>query len=337
MKKELLSLIALAGIVSVNAQTQTEAVQLQGDGWASNVIASSGTIDFTSQYAECYIGLDGVISLADYKGFEVEVEEAVEGVQFKVYAQDGEDWKEGGYPQLLGTTSTYSFEDMAYLSGTTKTKVTFQSNKENVSIKVKAVRLIKTDGTKENVGFAKNWGCNVAGCYSGLATFTKQYGSIGSVSNISLAEYSGYKVVLNEAAPEGIECKITVKFVKSDGGDGYSYVDSKTDYIDGKTEAYIDFANCGLEEGVETLESVSLQTSAIGCYPYTIDVKSVELIKVDASDATDIDSVNANAEIVSVTYTTLSGVISVEPIKGVNVKTVVYSDGSKKVSKIVVR
>lgn len=272
--------------------------------------------------------------MADYKGFEVEVEEEVEGVQFKVYAQDGEGWKDGGYPQLSGTTSTYSFEDMAYLSGTTKTKVTFQSNKENVSIKVKAVRLIKTDGTKENVGFAKNWGCNIMGCYSGLATFTKQYGSIGSVSNISLAEYSGYKVVLNEAAPEGIECKITVVFVKGDGKDGYSYVDSKTDYIDGKTEVYIDFANCGLEEGVETLKLVSLQASAADCYPYTIDVKSVELIKVDASD---IDSVNANAEIVSVTYTTLSGVISVEPIKGVNVKTVVYSDGSKKVSKIVVR
>ena len=95
MKKELLSLVALVGVASLNAQTQTEAVQLQGDGWASNVIASSGTIDFTKQYAECYIGLDGVISLVDYKGFEVEVEEAVEGVQFKVYVQDGEDWKDG--------------------------------------------------------------------------------------------------------------------------------------------------------------------------------------------------------------------------------------------------
>lgn len=50
-----------------------------------------------------------------------------------------------------------------------------------------------------------------------------------------------------------------------------------------------------------------------------------------------IEEVAPVADVVKVTYTSLTGAVSSEPVKGVNIKTVFYSDGSKEVSKIVVR
>lgn len=57
--------------------------------------------------------------------------------------------------------------------------------------------------------------------------------------------------------------------------------------------------------------------------------------RVVASNA--IEEVAPVADVVKVTYTSLTGAVSSEPVKGVNIKTVFYSDGSKEVSKIVVR
>lgn len=63
----------------------------------------------------------------------------------------------------------------------------------------------------------------------------------------------------------------------------------------------------------------------------------IERVVVTEDTPNAIEEVAPVADVVKVTYTSLTGAVSSEPVKGVNIKTVFYSDGSKEVSKIVVR
>lgn len=63
----------------------------------------------------------------------------------------------------------------------------------------------------------------------------------------------------------------------------------------------------------------------------------IERVVVTEDTPNAIEEVAPVADVVKVTYTSLIGAVSSEPVKGVNIKTVFYSDGSKEVSKIVVR
>lgn len=63
----------------------------------------------------------------------------------------------------------------------------------------------------------------------------------------------------------------------------------------------------------------------------------IERVVVTEDTPNAIEEVAPVADVVKVTYTSLTGAVSSEPVKGVNIKTGFYSDGSKEVSKIVVR
>ena len=113
----------------------------------------SVTVNYTSQWAEFNL-FTGAVTASDYSGIELELESvpAVGELQYKVYPTEQTQ-------DITTANSKLTFTaDM-----NTITQVTLQWKKAtNGSIRIKSVRLVKKDGTKESSDPSVFWGCNMS-------------------------------------------------------------------------------------------------------------------------------------------------------------------------------
>ena len=233
-----------------------ENVPLTG-GWGYTFPATSGEIKFSNQYGEFYIGTEkGVISTESYTGIKIVVAEANSNVQIKMTKADGKTGteKKGGYIQLSATETTVTFSD--YTDEKSVYAAIQNSAGDEQVINIKGVYLISADG-ETPVAITKNWGADIA-AYSGVVTFTDQYGQIAQVKGKSVSQYTGAVIELEEV-PENIQFKV----VYDDDSEKYIPIDSvsKTYEFDTSKNSVKDF---------------SIQAAAANS---VVKIKSLKLIK----------------------------------------------------------
>ena len=233
-----------------------ENVPLTG-GWGYTFPATSGEIKFSNQYGEFYIGTEkGVISTESYTGIKIVVAEANSNVQIKMTKADGKTGteKKGGYIQLSATETTVTFSD--YTDEKSVYAAIQNSVEDEQVINIKGVYLISADG-ETPVAITKNWGADIA-AYSGVVTFTDQYGQIAQVKGKSVSQYTGAVIELEEV-PENIQFKV----VYDDDSEKYIPIDSvsKTYEFDTSKNSVKDF---------------SIQAAAANS---VVKIKSLKLIK----------------------------------------------------------
>lgn len=316
MKRLLLSLIALVGIMSVNAQTvlweDTKGVEVS---WGSNAVCNMTAADC----ALFQVGDEIIITVT------------------------GCDPSKDEYPQVILKTGDWENlwsggADDGY-SHLTKDKA--------------YPYLITITLTEEIVTKMKQVGFFVSGIGS-TCTKVEYKGALKYEEPVEYTEKALSAEIVASLKPED---KVTVVYdLKAVSGEGSNFVGWGMGSVVVNSESWTNVSGAELKmkqlgENSATFVASSL-LAAEGAIEYGFNInlwgQSKDENKVEAtfvkwiiekvvSDNTPISDIQAEGEIVEVNYTSLSGVKSSEPVKGINIKTVVYSDGTKHVSRIVVK
>ena len=137
----------------------------------------SVTVNYTSQWAEINL-FTGSATASNYSGIELELESvpAVGELQYKVYPTEQSQDITTANSKLTFTT------DM-----NTITRVTLQWKKAiNGSTRIKSIRLVKKDGTKESSDPSVFWGCNMSDVdvITGISALTTNQVDNGFIYNL---------------------------------------------------------------------------------------------------------------------------------------------------------
>lgn len=321
MKRLLLSLIALVGIMSVSAQTvlweDTKGVEVS---WGSNAVCNMTA-------AECASFSAGDEIIITVTGCDPSKDEYPQAVLRTVDLETG-DWKNlwpGGpddgyshltkdkeYPYLITITLTEQIVDAMkqagfFVSGvaSTCTKVEYKGalkyeEPEEYTEKALSAEIVASLKPEDKVTVVFN-----LKAVSGKGTNFVGWG-MGSV------------VVNSEGWPKVSGADLNMKQL---GENSATFVASSLLAAEGAIEYGFNINLWGQSNEESTVEATFVKW----------------IIEKVVSDNTPISDIQAEGEIVEVNYTSLSGVKSSEPVKGINIKTVVYSDGTKHVSRIVVK
>lgn len=316
MKRLLLSLMALAGIVSVNAQTilweNAEGVEVS---WGSNAVCNVSAAECASFSA----------------GDEI------------IITVTGCDPEKDAYPQVVLKTGGWG--DL-WTGGA-------DDNYSHLTKDKEYPYLIKVTLTEEIVTKMKAEGFFVSGVGS-TCTKVEYKGALEYAEPVEYTELALSAEIVASLKPED---KVTVVYnLKNVSGEGTNFVGWGIGSVVVNSDGWPNVSGAELKmkqlgENSATFVASSL-LAAEGAKEYGFNInlwgQSNEESKVEAtfvkwiiekvvSDDSPISDIQAEGEIVEVNYTSLSGVKSSEPVKGINIKTVVYSDGTKHVSRIVVK
>ena len=316
MKRLLLSLIALVGIMSVNAQTvlweNAEGVEVS---WSSNAVCNMTAADC----ALFQVGDEIIITVS------------------------GCDPSKDAYPQVV--LKTGGWKDL-WTGGKDDGYSHLTKDKEYPY-------LITITLTEQIVDTMKQVGFFVSGIGS-TCTKVEYKGALKYEGPVEYTESALSAEIVASLKPED---KVTVVYdLKAVSGKGTNFVGWGMGNVVVNSEGWPNVSGAELKmkqlgENSATFVASSL-LAAEGAKEYGFNInlwgQSNEESKVEAtfvkwiiekvvSDDSPISDIQAEGEIVEVNYTSLSGVKSSEPVKGVNIKTVIYSDGTKHVSRIVVK
>lgn len=316
MKRLLLSLIALVGIMSVNAQTvlweNAEGVEVS---WTSNAVCNMTA-------AECASFSAGDEIIITVTGCDPEKDANPQAI---LKTGDWNDLWSGGKDD--GYSHLTKDKEYPYLITITLT--------EEIVTKMK------------QVGFF----------VSGIGSTCTKVEYKGALKYEEPEEYTDRALSAEIVASLKPEDKVTVVFnLEAVSGEGTNFVGWGMGSVVVNTNGWPKVSGADLNmkqlgENSATFVASSL-LAAEGAIEYGFNInlwgQSNEESEVKAtfvkwiiekvvSDNTPISDIQAEGEIVEVNYTSLSGVKSSEPVKGINIKTVVYSDGTKHVSRIVVK
>ena len=137
----------------------------------------SVTVNYTSQWAEFNL-FTGSATASNYSGIELELESvpAVGELQYKVY------------PTELSQDITTANSKLTFTTDmNTITRVTLQWKKAtNGSTRIKSIRLVKKDGTKESSDPSVFWGCNMSDVdvITGISALTTNQVDNGFIYNL---------------------------------------------------------------------------------------------------------------------------------------------------------
>lgn len=318
MKRLLLSLIALVGIMSVNAQTvlweDTKGVEVS---WGSNTVCNMTAAECASFSAgdEIIITVIGCDPEKDpYPQVVLKTGDCGEGNLWSGGPDDGFSHltKDKKYPYLITITLTEEIVTKMkqvgfFVSGigSTCTKVEYKGalkyeEPEEYTEKALSAEIVASLKPDDKVTVVYNLeavsgeGSNFVGWGMGNVVVNS-----GSWTNVSGASLPMKQLGENSAT------FVASSLLAAEGAIEYGFNINLWDQSNEESEVKATFVKWIIEKVV--------------------------------SDNTPISDIQAEGEIVEVNYTSLSGVKSSEPVKGINIKTVVYSDGTKHVSRIVVK
>ena len=130
-------------------------------------------VKYTSDWAEAFLygdWSDNTIKVSDYKSISVELDKAYgDKLQIKVYGDKNGKDKDGNIQyktqeaKVSSSSSTTTVTFNASTLGTNIYRITLQTLGGKQSVRVKSVKLIKTDGTEMAGNVAVGWGCEVTG------------------------------------------------------------------------------------------------------------------------------------------------------------------------------
>ena len=130
-------------------------------------------VKYTSDWAEAFLygdWSDNTIKVSDYKSINVELDKAYgDKLQIKVYGDKNGKDKDGNVQyktqeaKVSSSSSTTTVTFNASTLGTNIYRITLQTLGGKQSVRVKSVKLIKTDGTEMAGNVAVGWGCEVTG------------------------------------------------------------------------------------------------------------------------------------------------------------------------------
>lgn len=313
MKKLLLSLVALAGMVSASAQTviweNAEGVELS---WGSNAVCNTAASECASYKA----GDELWITVIACDPTKDDYPQAVlKTGEWKDLWSDSENFthitKDKEFPYVIKIVLTEALAD------TIKAKGFFVSGIASTCSKVEYKSGLAMGAAEEFTGALS------AEVVSGLNPNDKvtvvyemtQTAGDGTVFN---GWGMGNVVVNTEGWPNISGASLSQKQL---GENRVTFEASTLLAAEGAKDFGFNINLWGQSQGDNTVKGEFIKWI-------------IERVMVDDSPISDIQ---AEGEVVEVSYTSLAGVKSSEPVKGINIKTVVYSNGAKHVSRIVVK
>lgn len=329
MKKLLLSLVAFACFSALATAQDKEIDITLNDGVVATDPVYSAKITGIGQWGSIGVGV-GVLDFTTHKAVKVNITD-IDGFQVNININKTSDWSSeySDYIQLNEGENTIDLDAVAKkaIDGEKITAVkdiafNLQATKAGALANVVAVAIVPRSGDDINAALTGQYNGGIVANAGTALTFNKQYANTGR-ADINLGDYKGYKVVFSEALPEGSTIGITGHY-KASAEKWFG-----TGSLAGKTEGTVLFADVEFPNDVTTFD-ICLQMS--GTNAETIKIQSITLL---ANDATSVESESSIAEVISVEYTSLSGVKSAEPFKGINIVKEILSDGSVRITKIV--
>lgn len=355
MKQKLLCLATLMGMASVAFAQSNIEFDLTNPGWGKKLFAvGEHEVTFTDKWQGIIIHncQDGFISTTEYKGVEISLKEHCEHLQCIVvrHTVDSEgnsttDTKALNYLPFADAdyqptkSRTIMFDDYKSddtYNGNIQVCIASKDGTPNpTAVTIENIQLIDKDGNKTPARYYVQYPNATSNYLSGSdeysVEFYADYQLLG-FTNVDLNEYRQIKVEFAEEVTDDL--LIWGNYTTTEGGEGYCLGEYGGGILKGKSgiQTYDLPAADMAKDGICKVAGIMKDPKAEGAQ--SICLKSMTLV---SSKSTPIEDLNAKPEVISTEYYSISGSVSSEPHKGINIVKERLSNGDIRIGRIVKR